>query len=151
MSSFQFLHSKYESQMSELHLHYLRWLLDELQYPTALCESADICMYGKTASSGVESMNHTNNSICRWMAINIVNSVFVLVKKECNHFQRSKSDAWKWDVFCEEKPLTYREMVKLTNIFDKCDTAIFRISKSESISHHIVKICKHSSPTGNIV
>ena len=55
-------------------------------------------MYGKSVSSGVESMNHANHSI---------------------------PDAWKRDVFCEEKPLTPREMLKLSKIFHKCDTAIF--------------------------
>ncbi len=49
-------------------------------------------------------------------------------------------------MYREEKPLSPRGMTLLSEIFDKCDTALFRISFSESTSHHTIKICKHSSP-----
>jgi hypothetical protein len=105
-----------------------------------------ICMYGKSASSEVEAMNCANNSIRRRTAVDIVNAIIVLLKKESNHFERSKSDAWKRDVYHEEKLLSPCGMTLLSEIFDKCDTALFQISLSESTSHYIIKICKHSSP-----
>ena len=54
----------------EEHLAYLNALNDEEQFPAAQCHMAhdslpDICMYGKTASSGVESMNQANNDVRR--------------------------------------------------------------------------------------
>jgi hypothetical protein len=41
-----------------------------------------VCMYGKTASSGVEAMNHANDSIRRQTAIDILNAALLLIKKE---------------------------------------------------------------------
>ena len=73
--------------MSMSHFHYLRELPDEQQYPPALCESAEVCMYGKSASSGFELMNRANDSIRRRMAIDIVSALVLLVKKECKCFQ----------------------------------------------------------------
>jgi hypothetical protein len=65
-----------------------------------------VCMYGKTASRGIEAMNRANESIQRQTAINILNAALLLSKKESEGFERSKSDAWKKKVWSEEKPLT---------------------------------------------
>jgi hypothetical protein len=44
--------------MKPAHVAYLKALNDEEQFPAARCNKAqNVCMYGKTASSGVESMN----------------------------------------------------------------------------------------------
>ncbi len=94
--SIQFLRLKYEHQMSPVHVNYLNLISNEQQFPVVMCAMAEtVCMYRKTALSGVEVMNHANDSIQRQTAINILNAALVLIKKESERFERSKSDAWK--------------------------------------------------------
>jgi hypothetical protein len=69
-----------------------------------------VCMYGKTASSGVEAMNCANNSIQRQTAINILNAALGLIQKEREQFKWSKSYTWKKEVWSKDKPLTPRGM-----------------------------------------
>jgi hypothetical protein len=90
LSSINFLRSKYESDMSESHVRYLRGIPDEQQYPAARCESSNVCMYGKSALSRVEAMNRANDSIRRRTAVDVVNAIIVLLKKESKRFERSK-------------------------------------------------------------
>jgi hypothetical protein len=60
----QFLRLKYEHQMTQAHVKYLNLITDEQQFSAARCAMAEmVCMYGKTASSGVKAMNHANDSI----------------------------------------------------------------------------------------
>ncbi len=90
------------------------------------CAMAEtVCMCGKTALSGVEAMNRANGSIRRQTAVNIFNAVLVLIKKESEQFERSKSNAWKKEVWSKEKPLTPRGMTMMKDIFEKCDTLLF--------------------------
>ena len=44
-------------------------------------------MYGRTSSSGVESMNRANNEICQRTAVDILNAALVLIKKESERFE----------------------------------------------------------------
>jgi hypothetical protein len=84
-----------------------------------------VCMYGKTALSGVKAMNRANNSIQRRTAVNVLNAALVLIKKESEQFERFNSDAWKKEVWSKEKPLTPRGMTVMKDIFEKCDTSLF--------------------------
>jgi hypothetical protein len=60
----QFLRLKYEHQMTQVHVKYLNLITDKQHFPVARCAMVKmVCMYGKTASSGVEAMNHANVSI----------------------------------------------------------------------------------------
>jgi hypothetical protein len=53
--------TKYYKHMHPTDKYYLQRLPDESQYPAARCAMDDgVCMYGKSASSGVESMNNAN-------------------------------------------------------------------------------------------
>jgi hypothetical protein len=64
--SIQFLRLRYEHQMTQAHVKHLNSITDEQQFPAARCTMAEmVCMYGKTASSGVEAMNQANDSIQR--------------------------------------------------------------------------------------
>ncbi len=73
--SIQFLRLKYEHQMTQAHVKYLISITDEQQFPTARCAMAEmVCMYGKTASSGVKAMNRANDSIRRQTAIDTLNA-----------------------------------------------------------------------------
>jgi hypothetical protein len=50
--------------MTQVHVKYLNLITDKQQFPTARCAMAEmVCMYGKTASSGVKAMNCSNDSI----------------------------------------------------------------------------------------
>jgi hypothetical protein len=51
------------------------------------------------------------------------------------------------DRFRTEKPLSPRGMSVMKDVFEHCDTAIYRINNViETDTHHIVKIHKHSTP-----
>jgi hypothetical protein len=53
--------TKYYNKMHPTNLHYLTKLPDWSQYPAARCAMGDnICMFPKSALSGVESMNKAN-------------------------------------------------------------------------------------------
>ncbi len=44
--------------------HYLFNIAEEMQFPAARCAQGNsVCMYGKSASSGVETMNRANEGI----------------------------------------------------------------------------------------
>jgi hypothetical protein len=48
---------KYEDKMFPTDRHYLFNIAEEMQFPAARCAQGNlVCMYGKTASSGVEAM-----------------------------------------------------------------------------------------------
>ncbi len=87
IAAIRFLKHKYEGQMKPAHLAYLNSLEDDQQYPAARCDKAhdvlhDICMHGKTASSGVKSMNRANNNVRGRTAVDVLNAALILLKKE---------------------------------------------------------------------
>ena len=62
---------------------YLQRLPDELQYPAARCAMNNaVCMYGKSASSGVESMNNANQLARQKTAVDVLNAIMLLLKLE---------------------------------------------------------------------
>ncbi len=129
--------------MTQTHVKYLNLITDEQQFPTVRCAMVEmVCMYGKTASSGVEAMNRANDSIQRQTAIDILNDALLLIKKESEQFERSKSDAWKKEVWSKEKLLTPQGMTVMKNIFEKCDTSLFCIQVSKNTIDHTATICK---------
>ncbi len=70
VGAIRFLQNKYNHEMKPAHLAYLNAPNDKEQFPAAWCKMAHdslfpICMYGKTASSGVGSMNQANNNVRR--------------------------------------------------------------------------------------
>jgi hypothetical protein len=90
----QFLRLKYEHQMSPAHVNYLNLISNEQQFPAVRCAMVErVCMYRKTASSGVKVMNRANDGIQRRTAVDILNAALVLIKKESEQFENSKSDA----------------------------------------------------------
>ena len=136
--------------MKPAHLAYLNLVPDNQQLPAVRCSMAaeldgDICMYGKSASSGVESMNRANDDIRRRTAIDILNAALVLIKKESMRFHRAQSDAHKREVWSEEKPLTPRGMSVMEDLFKKCDPSIYHIQLTKTPSHHCFVILKKSA------
>jgi hypothetical protein len=66
VGAIQFLRSKYLGMMKPAHVAYLETIPANQQFPAARCNKLhgnmpDIYMYGKTASSGIESMNRAND------------------------------------------------------------------------------------------
>jgi hypothetical protein len=92
VSSICYLKSLYYPQMRPTHTAYLDALCDDQQYPAACCHKdgddiPDIYMFGKTASSGVESMNRANEDIQKRTAVDLLKSTIILIKKEGVQFK----------------------------------------------------------------
>ncbi len=61
--------------------HYLFRIPEEMQLPAARCAQGDsVCMYGKSASLGVEAMNRANEDIHKKTAVDILNATLILLK-----------------------------------------------------------------------
>jgi hypothetical protein len=84
----QQLNAEGTAYLDQLHLtdwHYLTKIPDEKQYPAVRCAMAqDICMYGKSASSGVESMNQANKIVREKTAVDMLNAAILLLQMEGN-------------------------------------------------------------------
>jgi hypothetical protein len=84
--------------MHPTNLHYLTKLPDRSQYPAARCAMGDnICMFSKSASSRVESMNKANQLAQQRTAVDILNAVILLIKLEGEYFNWHKQKAWERD------------------------------------------------------
>ncbi len=66
-------------------------------------------MFGKSASSGVESMNNANQLAHQKMAVDVLNGVILLLKLEAEHFQWYKQVTWEWDDILTDKGLKLME------------------------------------------
>ncbi len=90
--------AKYYPQMHPTAYHYLTKLEDKCQYPAARCAMGDnICMYSKSASLGVESMNRANHLVRERTGVDILNAMILLIKLEGNQFDWYKQKAWERD------------------------------------------------------
>ncbi len=87
---------KYEERMHPTDCHYLFYISDETQFPAARCAQGNsVCMHGKTASSGVESMNRANEDICQRTAVDIfLNAALILLKKESTRYENARNQIW---------------------------------------------------------
>ncbi len=86
---------KYKDKMHPTDHHYLFNIVDEMQFPAARCAHGNsICMYGKSAFSGVESMDRANEDICQRTAVDILNAALILLKKESTRYEKSCNQAW---------------------------------------------------------
>jgi hypothetical protein len=111
-------------------------LQDDQQYPAACCNKtndipSEINMYGKTASSGIESMNRANEETQGRMAIDLLNAAIVLLKMEGDRYVRAQSNAHK-DI--------------MEKIFDNCDPSIYRLQMTEHPDNHTF-VCSKKSAT----
>ena len=75
-------------ELYEKDRHYLTKLDDNWQFAAVHCAMGDnICMYGCSASSGVESMNRANIIVCEKTAVDILNAAMLLLKLEGEKIQ----------------------------------------------------------------
>ena len=128
--------------MNELHptdRHYLTKIDDTRQYAAARCAMAPgICMYGKSASSGVESMNRANKIVRLKTAVDILNASILLLKLEGERFDFWKEKAWNCDL-----ELTPRGMEIMKDVFDSVNLIEFRLTMAESETHFICSVRKN--------
>jgi hypothetical protein len=107
------MQQKKEKHYEKLHLtdlHYLTKLADECQYPAARCAMVDnICMFGKSVSSGVESMNNANQLVHQKTAVNVLNGVILLLKLEAERFEWYNQVSWEWEDILTDKGLKLME------------------------------------------
>ena len=86
--------TKHYPNMHPTSLRYLTKLADERQYPAARCNMAEnICMYSKSASSGVESMNRANAVARQRTAVDVLNVMILVIKLEGSRFEFYKQKA----------------------------------------------------------
>jgi hypothetical protein len=78
---FQPPEKKYKDKMHPTDHHYLFNIANDMQFPAARCAQGNsVCMYSKSASSGVESMTRANEVICQRTAVDILNAALILLK-----------------------------------------------------------------------
>ncbi len=107
-------------------------------------------MYGKTASSGVDSMNRANNDVRRRLAVDVLNAALVLIKKQGMRFSRSQSDAPKRTTWLESL-LTPRGLKIMEEIFNKSDPSIYHYNMTEHPKYHNFVVSKKSAVTREYV
>ncbi len=100
----------------------------------------DIVMYGRSASSGNESMNRANNRARQRIAIDLVNVTMVLLKLESGRFARKKEIAWGSDEILTPKGKEkHEEVMKDVHLRD------FIIETEENEDHVRCKVKKNST------
>jgi hypothetical protein len=115
---------KYYEKMYPTNLHYLQKLPDECQYPAARCAMVDgICMFSKSASSGVEWMNRANQVARQRTAVDVLNGVILLLKLEAEQFHRYKQLAWQ-----QEDVLTDKGMKLMEECFDSMNVRDYQMT-----------------------
>jgi hypothetical protein len=92
----EYTRNMFVKHMSAKDLRYLNSINNEEQYPGARCAMADkgIYMYQQSESSAVESMNAANKEMRAPTAVGALNATLLLIRLECDRFQRMKQEAW---------------------------------------------------------
>jgi hypothetical protein len=117
--------AKYLNDMHPRDSHYLEKLPDQCQYPAARCAMGDnICMFSKSASSGVESMNRANHLARERTAVDIVNAVILILKLEGKRFDMFKQEAWTRD----DQVLTERGLALMEEAFKDVDVRNYQMN-----------------------
>ena len=106
-----------EQHLPSLYADERRFLLklpDNAQYPAACCAMGpNVYMYGRTASSGVESMNRANMEVRNNTSVDALNAAMTLIRIESRRYEKYKASAWKYDL-----PLTPKGMMEMRAVFD---------------------------------
>ncbi len=67
-------------------------IAEEIRFPAARCAQGNsVCMYGKSASSGVDTMNRANEDIRQKTAVDILNATLILLKKESTRYNKQQN------------------------------------------------------------
>jgi hypothetical protein len=131
--------AKYYNNMHPTNRHYLTKLPDSSQYPGARCAMGNnICMYSKSALSGVESMNKANQHDQQKTAVDILNTVILLIKLEGECFNCYKQKAWERD----DQLLTEQGLELMEEAFANIDIREFRINITKEDTLHKCTVSK---------
>ena len=138
VAQLQSLKAKHYPEMHPSAVNYLNKLNDEQQYPAARCAMGDdICMYSKSASSGVESMNRANSVARLRTAVDILNAMILLIKLEGDRFEFYKHRAWSRDEI-----LTPRGMDLMEEVFRDINLREYRLNVTNCDTFHRVTVSR---------
>ena len=130
----------YLDQLHPTDRHYLTKIRDKKQYPAAQCAMGqDICMYGKSASAGVESMNRANKTVREKMAVDILNTAILLLQMEGNCYHKWKDKAWG-----RELPMTPKGMEHMEMVFKDVNVCKYHLTNHKDMFWHYAKISKNT-------
>ena len=108
-------------------IKYLNKLSDTSQYPAARCNMRDdVYMYHRQASAGAEAMNAVNFSVRQRTAVDLNNSMLLLIELECKRYCKQQDKAWNRD-----SVLTPRGTLEFEESFNDIDHRHFRITVAE--------------------
>jgi hypothetical protein len=95
VQNIEMLKEKYLNNMYPSDRHYLLSVPDESQFRAVWCTmTSNAQMNGKSASSGVESMNRANMKVWKKTAVDALNAMLVLLKGDSDRFEKYKKQAW---------------------------------------------------------
>jgi hypothetical protein len=133
--------AKHYPNMHPTSLRYLVKLADERQYPAARCNMGEnICMYRKSASSGVESMNRANSIARQRTAIDVLNAMILLIKLEGSRFEFYKQKAWSRD-----ETLTNRGMELMEEAFKDVNPREYQLNITHCDTYDRIMVSRITS------
>ena len=122
-------------------LKYLTKLDDNKQYPAARCAMGDnVCMYSKSASSGVESMNRANSVAKDRTAVDVLNAMILLIKLERSRFDFYKQKAWS-----RQDVLTPRGVDLMEEAFKDVHPREYRLTITNCETFHRITVSRMTS------
>ena len=129
---------KYIELLHPTDRHYLTKIPYEKQYAAARCAMGnDICMYGRSASSGVESMNNANKLVREKTAVDIANATILLLKLEGARYHKWKETAWG-----HELPLTPKGMELMEMVMKNVKVSEYRLTTHTDQTYFYAKVSK---------
>jgi hypothetical protein len=132
---------KYKDKMFPTDYHYLFNIAEEMQFPAASCAQGNsVCMYGKTASFGVEAMNRANKDICQRTAVDILNAALILLEKESTRYEKACNQALN-----HAQMLTPKGMELMEEAFHFVKVQDFKVHLTENDNEHAVIVSKKST------
>ena len=100
----------------------------------------NICMYSKSASAGVESMNRANAVARQRTAVDVLNAMILLIKLECSRFEFYKQKAWS-----RKEILTNRGMELMEEAFKDVNPREYRLNITNRDFFHRITVSRMTS------
>ncbi len=120
--------NNYLHQLFPTDHHYLTKMANNKQNAATGCAMApDICMYGKSVSSGVEAMNCTNKLVREKTAVDPLNAAIILLQLEGGCFNKWKRNAWGTDM-----PLTPKGMDLMKDAFTDVNVREYKLNMQQN-------------------
>ncbi len=141
VASFSATRKKYEEKMYPTDHHYHFNIAEKMQFPAARCAQGDfICLYGKSASSGVEAMNRANKDIRQKTAVDILNATLILLMKESTWYNKQQDLGWNHT--CALYP---KGMELMEEAFNNVNVQDFKVHSTENKNEHTAIVSKKST------